>query len=37
MAQVEELLQSLRTCQQHYIRCIKPNDEKKPGIVDMEL
>ena len=31
--QVGSLMDALRACEPHYCRCIKPNDEKKPGVV----
>ena len=30
---VQELMDTLNSCSQHYIRCIKPNDTKQPGIM----
>ena len=30
--QVNELMAALHACNPNYIRCIKPNDEKKPGL-----
>ena len=32
--QVKELLDTLKGCSQHYIRCIKPNDTKRPRLID---
>lgn len=30
--QMKALMQELRSCECHFIRCIKPNEEKKPGL-----
>jgi len=35
--QVTDLMGTLRTCNQHYIRCIKPNDKKRPNVFDQKL
>ncbi|CEP03515.1 IQ calmodulin-binding motif [Plasmodiophora brassicae] len=32
--QVNQLSDKLNKCEPHYIRCIKPNDEKRPAFVD---
>eukprot|EP00474_Spongospora_subterranea_P009779 CRZ10237.1 hypothetical protein [Spongospora subterranea] len=32
--QVNQLADKLNSCQPHYIRCIKPNEEKRTGYVD---
>ena len=29
--QMKELMQELKSCECHFVRCIKPNDEKKPN------
>ncbi|CAE6931521.1 MYO6 [Symbiodinium sp. CCMP2456] len=34
---LESLLETLNTCQLHYIRCFKPNDFQEPGIFDQGL
>lgn len=34
--QVDELMASLQSCQPHYIRCIKPNDEKACDVMEMQ-
>eukprot|EP00463_Aulacantha_scolymantha_P006006 TRINITY_DN7521_c0_g1_i1.p1 TRINITY_DN7521_c0_g1~~TRINITY_DN7521_c0_g1_i1.p1 ORF type:complete len:308 (+),score=26.68 TRINITY_DN7521_c0_g1_i1:705-1628(+) len=35
--QVSNLMNTLKSCQQHYIRCIKPNDVKSPNIYDADM
>jgi len=35
--QVTDLMTTLKSCNQHYIRCIKPNDKKRPNIFDQKL
>lgn len=35
--QVNKLMADLSKCNQHYIRCIKPNDEKRAGIFQDDL
>jgi len=35
--QVRDLMSTLRTCNQHYIRCIKPNDAKRPNMFDQKM
>ena len=30
--QLNALMATLRACEPNYVRCIKPNDEKKPGL-----
>ena len=35
-AQIKDLMTTLRKCSPHYVRCIKPNEEKKPGLVNPE-
>jgi myosin-1 len=32
--QVSALVTSLSSCRQHYVRCIKPNEQKKQGLVE---
>jgi myosin heavy subunit len=32
--QVSALVASLSSCEQHYVRCIKPNEQKKVGLVE---
>ena len=34
--QLADLLDTLRNSVPHYIRCIKPNDDKAPGVFDVE-
>eukprot|EP00924_Labyrinthula_sp_SR-Ha-C_P013906 augustus_masked-scaffold_5-processed-gene-17.17-mRNA-1 protein AED:0.03 eAED:0.03 QI:0/-1/0/1/-1/1/1/0/859 len=34
---VANLIDNLKECSQHYIRCIKPNEEKRAGLFDDEL
>eukprot|EP01119_Soliformovum_irregulare_P003560 TRINITY_DN1423_c0_g1_i1.p1 TRINITY_DN1423_c0_g1~~TRINITY_DN1423_c0_g1_i1.p1 ORF type:complete len:1011 (-),score=356.36 TRINITY_DN1423_c0_g1_i1:277-3309(-) len=31
-----QLMDKLLACQPHYIRCVKPNEQKKPGAIDEE-
>jgi len=33
---LNSLMERLLACEPHYIRCIKPNDNKKPGVIDNE-
>ncbi|PRP88238.1 myosin IE [Planoprotostelium fungivorum] len=33
---LNNLMDRLLACEPHYIRCIKPNDNKKPGVIDNE-
>eukprot|EP00179_Madagascaria_erythrocladioides_P014805 CAMPEP_0198364584 /NCGR_PEP_ID=MMETSP1450-20131203/153739_1 /TAXON_ID=753684 ORGANISM="Madagascaria erythrocladiodes, Strain CCMP3234" /NCGR_SAMPLE_ID=MMETSP1450 /ASSEMBLY_ACC=CAM_ASM_001115 /LENGTH=1082 /DNA_ID=CAMNT_0044072023 /DNA_START=157 /DNA_END=3405 /DNA_ORIENTATION=- len=33
---VSELIDALLLCEPHYIRCVKPNDNKKPAVIDEE-
>ena len=33
-SQVSALMDTLKSCSQHYIRCIKPNDVKRAGVFD---
>uniref|UniRef100_A0A1I8IIQ8 Myosin motor domain-containing protein n=1 Tax=Macrostomum lignano TaxID=282301 RepID=A0A1I8IIQ8_9PLAT len=35
-SQANRLVKTLMSCTPHYIRCIKPNETKKPGDFDME-
>jgi len=35
-AALNNLMERLLACEPHYIRCIKPNDSKKAGVVDNE-
>lgn len=35
--QVFQLMETLKTCNQHYIRCIKPNEHKRSGMFEAEL
>lgn len=35
--QVAELMSTLKSCRQHYIRCIKPNEAKRPQMVEAEM
>jgi len=35
--QVADLMKTLRACNQHYIRCIKPNDSKRSNMFDQKL
>ena len=35
--QLENLMQTLNRTEPHYIRCIKPNPQKKPNIFDSKL
>jgi len=35
--QVTSLVQALMSCNPHYIRCIRPNPDKKPNNLDLEL
>ena len=36
-SQVQTLMDALSRCEPHYIRCIKPNEEKKAGLFSDEL
>ncbi len=31
------LIETLNRCEGHFIRCIKPNDERKPFLLDPEM
>lgn len=33
---LQALMEKLLSCEPHYIRCIKPNDNKKAGVLDEE-
>jgi len=37
VSDLEALLQTLSTCNLHYIRCFKPNDQQKPHIFKQQL
>jgi len=36
-SQVNSLIDTLKSCSQHYIRCIKPNDVKRAGIFEQKM
>lgn len=33
-SQVDVLLEDLKATRSHYIRCIKPNDDQLPGVLE---